>query len=65
MSETMAVVMITVRQGGRPVDTEVPVRTLSALYDACRNSPPAALVRVAIRGPEGEVLLNFASIIRS
>jgi hypothetical protein len=65
MSEPVAVVMTTVRDGKRPIDSERRVTTLRDLYEACRDAPPSALVRVALRGDEGEVILNFASLIRS
>jgi hypothetical protein len=64
MSEPMAVVMTTVRVGNRPVDSERRVTTLRELYEACRDAPPSALVRVALRGDDGEVVLNFGSLIR-
>jgi hypothetical protein len=45
------------------VDSEVRVRSLGDLYQACRDAPPADLVRVLITGAEGDVTLNFASFI--
>ena len=55
MSEPTAVVMTTLRVGNRPVDSERRVSTLRDLYEACRDAPPSALVRVALRGDDGEV----------
>jgi hypothetical protein len=59
-----AVVSITKHRGKRDVDSEVRVRSLEELYAACREAPPSDLVRVVIRGPEGDVLLNFASFMQ-
>lgn len=63
MSELVAVVTI-VREGSSSGEREVNVRSLDELFAACREAPPSALVRVALRGPEGEVRLNFASYLR-
>ena len=63
MSEPVGVVTITERRGRDSVDTEVRVRTLRDLFEACKDAPPSKVVRVALRAPEGEVLLNFASFI--
>jgi hypothetical protein len=60
-----AVVSITRRRKSGDVDSEVRVRSLEELYSACRDAPPSNLVRIAIRGPEGDVTLNFASFIKS
>jgi hypothetical protein len=57
-------ITVTRRQGRDPVDTETEVRTLEELYKACREAAPSEHVRVALRGPEGEVRLGFASFIR-
>jgi hypothetical protein len=65
MPEPSAVVMITKSRGKGVVDSEVPVRSLDELYRACRDAPPADLVRVVIKGGEGDVTLNFASFIHT
>jgi hypothetical protein len=60
-----AVVTVTPREASGPVvDRERPVRTLGDLYAACREAPPSDLVKVTLRGPAGDVILNFASFIR-
>lgn len=64
MSEPEGVVTITERRGRDSVDTEVRVRTLRDLFEACMDAPPSKVVRVTLHAPEGEVLLNFASFIR-
>ena len=65
MPEPSAVVMITkARHQGAAVDSEIRVRSLEELYQACRDAPPADLVRVLLKGGEGELTLNFASFIR-
>ena len=55
-------VTVTDRQGRS--DSETKVRTMEALFEACRDSPPSRLVRVSIQGTEGEVRLHFASFRR-
>jgi hypothetical protein len=65
MNELSAVVTITRDQASHPVDREVHVKTLAELFEVCRNAPPAHLVRVALRGPEGEVTLTFANFMHS
>jgi hypothetical protein len=51
-------------QRGRDVqESEVPVASLDELYRVCRTAPPHRVVRIALRGAEGEVRLNFASFI--
>jgi len=64
MPDPTAVVMITKARGRGVVDSEVRVQSLDELYRACRDAPPADLVRVLIKGGEGDVMLNFASFIR-
>ncbi len=59
MAEPVGIVTIT----ERGVDTEIPVRSLRDLFEACRDAPPSRLVRVLLKGAEGDVLLNFASFI--
>lgn len=61
---TVAVVTVTRTEGREAVDSEVRVRTLAQLFEACRAAPPSQLVRISITGREGEVHLNFASFLR-
>ncbi len=63
MSELVAVVTI-VREGSSSGERELHVSSLDELFAACREAPPSHLVRVSLRGPEGEVRLNFASFLR-
>jgi hypothetical protein len=65
MAELVAVVTVTPRGPRAPSDEDREVRTLEELFNACRDAPPSNLVRVSLRGSEGEVRLNFASFIRS
>lgn len=62
MSELVAVVTI-VKEGSSSGERELQVRSLEQLFTACREAPPSHLVRVSLRGPEGEVRLNFASFL--
>jgi hypothetical protein len=62
--EPIAVVLISRREGREYVDSEHRVRTLQELYDLCRHAAPAQLSRVLLRGPDGEIRLNFGSFIR-
>jgi hypothetical protein len=64
VNEPHVTITVTRRQGREPVDTEIRVRTFEELYQACREAAPSEQVRVALRGPEGEVRLGFASFIR-
>ena len=64
MPEPSAVVMITKARGAEVVDAEVRVQSLDELYRVCRDAPPADLVRVLIKGGDGDVTLNFGSFIR-
>jgi hypothetical protein len=64
MSEPVGIVTITKQRGRESVDSELRVRTLRDLYDACRAAPPSRLVRVVLKADEGEVRLNFASFIQ-
>ena len=59
-----AVATVTVTDGQGRSESETTAATLEELFDACRDSPPSRLVRVAILGPEGEVRLHFASFRR-
>ena len=63
MSELVAVVTIA-REGSRSGERELQVRSLDELFSACQSAPPSHLVRVSLRGPEGEVRLDFASFVR-
>jgi hypothetical protein len=64
LPDPIAVVMITKTRGRGAVDSEVQVRSLEELYRACRDAPPADVVRVLLKGGDGDVTLNFASFIR-
>lgn len=64
MADPVAVVTITEPKGREMVDREVRVRSLRDLFDVCRDPPPPNVIRVSIKGPGGEVRLNFASFIR-
>ena len=63
MAEFWAVVTLTRSKGRDAVDSETRVRSLEELYQVCRDARPDHVVRVSLRGPEGEVRLNFASFI--
>ena len=62
-SEPIAVVLVSRRQGREFVDSEHKVRTLQELYDLCRHAAPGQLMKVYLRGPEGEIRPNFGSFI--
>jgi hypothetical protein len=64
MPETVAVVTTVHRDGRESVDSERRVSSLAELYQACREAPPSALVRVSIYGDQGEVRLDFGTYIR-
>ena len=64
MPETYAVITLQERRGRAAEETEVRVTTLQELFDACRNAPASRVVRISLKGPSGEVRLNFASYIR-
>lgn len=57
-------VAISRSRGRETVENETRVKNLEELYSVCRNAPPSAVMRIAIKGPEGEVRLNFASFIK-
>ena len=59
-----AVATVTVTDAQGRSESETTAGTLEELFDACRDSPPSRLVRVASLGPEGEVHLSFASFRR-
>jgi len=60
----VAVVTVTDREGRDAVDSEFEVKSLEELYAACRDAPPSKVVRVVVKGAEGDVQLSFASFIR-
>jgi hypothetical protein len=62
--DLVAVVTISKRRGTEWVDSEVRVTSLEDLFRACREAPPSDLVRVSLKGPPGEVRLNFASFLK-
>jgi len=64
MADPVGVVTVTEREGPDAVDHEVPVRSLRDLYEACRDAPPSRVVRVCLKGPDGDLWLNFASFLR-
>lgn len=64
MAESVAVVTIASRHGRDTVETEARATSLKELFEACRNAPSGSVVRVSLRGPGGEVRLNFASFLR-
>ncbi len=64
MAEPFAVVTVSEKRGRETLDTETRAESLRELYEACRDAPPSRVVRVSLRGADGEVRLNFASFIR-
>jgi hypothetical protein len=62
-AETIAVVLVSRRQGRELVDAEHKVRTLQELYDLCRHAAPGQLMKVYLRGPDGEIRFNFGSYL--
>jgi hypothetical protein len=64
MPQTFAVITLQERRGRAAEETEVRVTTLHELFEACRTAPASRVVRIALKGPSGEVRLNFASYIR-
>jgi len=62
-SEPIAVVLVSRRQGREFVDSEHQVRTIQELYDLCRHAAPGQLMKVYLRGPDGEIRLNFGSLL--
>jgi hypothetical protein len=62
-SVPIAVVLVSRREGREYVDAEHKVHTLQELYDLCRHAAPAQLAKVFLRGPDGEIRLNFGSFI--
>jgi hypothetical protein len=64
MAEVIAVVTLQERRGRGAEETEVRVATLEELFDVCRSAPASRVVRIALKGPAGEMRLNFGSFIR-
>ena len=64
MARLTTTVSVSRTKGRNTVDTEVRVKTLEDLYAACRDAPPSTLVFVTLKGPAGEVRLNFASFLK-
>jgi len=64
MAKLTTVVTVTDRRGRDSLDSELRVRSLEELYAVCRDAPASRVMRISIRGREGEVRLNFASFIR-
>ncbi|HWX24204.1 MAG TPA: hypothetical protein VN083_04145 [Vicinamibacteria bacterium] len=65
MGDLVAIVTVTRRGARGGTEVDVPVKSLEELFAACRDAPPSDLVRICLKGREGEVRLNFASFIRS
>jgi len=63
MAETVGIVIVTERRGQDAVDSEIRVRSLQDLYETCRDAPPSRVVRLCLRGDDGDVWLNFASFL--
>lgn len=64
MPKLIATVIISRQRGRETFDTEVRAKSLADLYSVCRDAPPSKVARISIKGPEGEVRLNFASFIK-
>jgi len=64
VAETFAVVTLQERRGRSAEETEVRVTSLQELFEVCRTAPASRVVRIVVKGPSGEVRLNFASYIR-
>lgn len=64
MPKVIAAVTITRQRGREMLDTEVRAKSLEDLYGVCRDAPPSKVARISLRGPEGEVRLNFASFLK-
>ena len=62
-SEPFGVVLVSRREGRESVDSEHKVRTLQELYDLCRHAAPGQLRKVLLRGPQGEIRLDFDSYL--
>lgn len=64
MPKLIAAVTISRQRGRETLDTEVRAKSLAELYCVCRDAPPSKVARISIKGPDGEVRLNFASFIK-
>jgi hypothetical protein len=64
MGKLIASVTISRARGRETQDTEVRASDLDELYVVCRDAPPSKVTRISLKGPEGEVRLNFASFIK-
>ena len=64
MGKLVANVSISRSRGRETQDTEVKAKDLDELYLVCRDAPPSKVTRISLKGPEGEVRLNFASFIK-
>jgi hypothetical protein len=64
MGKLVAAVIISRARGREILDTEVRAKSLDELYTVCRDAPPSRVTRISLKGPEGEVRLNFASFIK-
>ena len=64
MGKLIADVTVTRSRGRDTQETEVRARDLDELYTVCRDAPPSKVTRISLKGPEGEVRLNFASFIK-
>jgi len=64
MARIVTTVTVSRTKGRDTTENEVRVKSLEDLYAACRDAPPSTLVRVALKGPDGEVRLNFASFLK-
>lgn len=56
--------VVTIWQTEGALEQERTVDTLEALFDACRVAPPSRLVRITLKGTDGEVALSFSSFIQ-
>ena len=64
MGKLIADVTVTRSRGRETQETEVRAKDLDELYKVCRDAPPSKVTRISLKGPEGEVRLNFASFIK-
>jgi len=64
MAKLIVAVTISRPRGREMLDTEVRAKSLDELYMLCRDAPPSKVTRISLKGPEGEVRLNFASFIK-
>jgi hypothetical protein len=64
VSALEASVTVIKRRGRELEESETRVGSLGDLFDLCRNAASSDLVRVSLRGPEGEVRLSLTAFIR-